>query len=172
MIRRPPRSTLFPYTTLFRSNGPLGVDIQVIFVVALLFHDLPARAALTSRVDHRSILSHDPSKARRVVAKTRRIAHQEAVRVSEKCLEGIRILPAVMPGKNAAVCDDGGWVVDVHEEVAEVNAVAHPLVRNAAGKLSVEAKLEIELRIEGPERFGHQPGAPVGILFSDHLTFA
>src|SRR2546429_5670987 len=24
MIRRPPRSTLFPYTTLFRSNAPLG----------------------------------------------------------------------------------------------------------------------------------------------------
>src|SRR3712207_8001010 len=23
MIRRPPRSTLFPYTTLFRSNGPV-----------------------------------------------------------------------------------------------------------------------------------------------------
>src|SRR3712207_8315728 len=31
MIRRPPRSTLFPYTTLFRSNGPLhGLqDVQV-----------------------------------------------------------------------------------------------------------------------------------------------
>src|SRR5256885_9053391 len=25
MIRRPPRSTLFPYTTLFRSHGPKGV---------------------------------------------------------------------------------------------------------------------------------------------------
>src|SRR5258708_20074903 len=25
MIRRPPRSTLFPYTTLFRSEGALGV---------------------------------------------------------------------------------------------------------------------------------------------------
>src|SRR2546422_3203906 len=25
MIRRPPRSTLFPYTTLFRSMSPLGV---------------------------------------------------------------------------------------------------------------------------------------------------
>src|SRR3712207_6891685 len=25
MIRRPPRSTLFPYTTLFRSHHPLGV---------------------------------------------------------------------------------------------------------------------------------------------------
>src|SRR3712207_7988557 len=32
MIRRPPRSTLFPYTTLFRSNGPLPkhwLDTQV-----------------------------------------------------------------------------------------------------------------------------------------------
>src|SRR2546430_11521609 len=26
MIRRPPRSTLFPYTTLFRSDGP-GADL-------------------------------------------------------------------------------------------------------------------------------------------------
>src|SRR6478735_4171735 len=26
MIRRPPRSTLFPYTTLFRSPGPDGYD--------------------------------------------------------------------------------------------------------------------------------------------------
>src|SRR2546422_2662209 len=26
MIRRPPRSTLFPYTTLFRSQHPEGVD--------------------------------------------------------------------------------------------------------------------------------------------------
>src|SRR5437016_6527785 len=26
MIRRPPRSTLFPYTTLFRSRGTAGLD--------------------------------------------------------------------------------------------------------------------------------------------------
>src|SRR5256885_15655466 len=26
MIRRPPRSTLFPYTTLFRSRGAVGLD--------------------------------------------------------------------------------------------------------------------------------------------------
>src|SRR3712207_7252822 len=39
MIRRPPRSTLFPYTTLFRSSGPapqlvrrLGVLAQVLVV--------------------------------------------------------------------------------------------------------------------------------------------
>src|SRR5258707_6101697 len=28
MIRRPPRSTLFPYTTLFRSVVPLGVRLK------------------------------------------------------------------------------------------------------------------------------------------------
>src|SRR2546427_5959744 len=28
MIRRPPRSTLFPYTTLFRSPGRAGIDIR------------------------------------------------------------------------------------------------------------------------------------------------
>src|SRR5688572_32561083 len=31
MIRRPPRSTLFPYTTLFRSLPPLRVQANVIF---------------------------------------------------------------------------------------------------------------------------------------------
>src|SRR3712207_8174101 len=29
MIRRPPRSTLFPYTTLFRSQTPLVPQVQV-----------------------------------------------------------------------------------------------------------------------------------------------
>src|SRR2546422_4760730 len=29
MIRRPPRSTLFPYTTLFRSNFPLVEDGEI-----------------------------------------------------------------------------------------------------------------------------------------------
>src|SRR3989442_9376910 len=29
MIRRPPRSTLFPYTTLFRSH--LGLDVAILF---------------------------------------------------------------------------------------------------------------------------------------------
>src|SRR5688572_32362353 len=32
MIRRPPRSTLFPYTTLFRSLGPRGDDLRVVRV--------------------------------------------------------------------------------------------------------------------------------------------
>src|SRR5690554_7643723 len=44
MLRRPPRSTLFPYTTLFRSNNEIGVinDIVALGAVArergVLFH--------------------------------------------------------------------------------------------------------------------------------------
>src|SRR2546429_6075849 len=34
MIRRPPRSTLFPYTTLFRSNGLLRVEDHSVQTVA------------------------------------------------------------------------------------------------------------------------------------------
>src|SRR2546427_8532094 len=34
MIRRPPRSTLFPYTTLFRSSGEAAADTQMPIAVA------------------------------------------------------------------------------------------------------------------------------------------
>src|SRR2546426_4866886 len=43
MIRRPPRSTLFPYTTLFRS----GIDAHVRVRVDDARHDVPP-----ARVDH------------------------------------------------------------------------------------------------------------------------
>src|SRR2546426_7807454 len=32
MIRRPPRSTLFPYTTLFRSTGMQGLNLSALAV--------------------------------------------------------------------------------------------------------------------------------------------
>src|SRR3712207_9165430 len=46
MIRRPPRSTLFPYTTLFRSGGAeeeelLGVDLGGVPLVPLAVGPLP-----------------------------------------------------------------------------------------------------------------------------------
>src|SRR3712207_7647033 len=40
MIRRPPRSTLFPYTTLFRSSGPARVARRL-----SVHHALQARLA-------------------------------------------------------------------------------------------------------------------------------
>src|SRR5438067_5339828 len=49
MIRRPPRSTLFPYTTLFRSD-PTGIDYPV------PGNDDAIRAVrlITSRIDRKS----------------------------------------------------------------------------------------------------------------------
>src|SRR2546425_7243657 len=42
MIRRPPRSTLFPYTTLFRSGIGIGANTAIFSVVkALLLNPLP-----------------------------------------------------------------------------------------------------------------------------------
>src|SRR3712207_1576975 len=41
MIRRPPRSTLFPYTTLFRSQTPLVPQVQVAADDALADQELP-----------------------------------------------------------------------------------------------------------------------------------
>src|SRR3712207_8829767 len=43
MIRRPPRSTLFPYTTLFRSVGE-GVEVQVAAVGQQVEGDEPEPA--------------------------------------------------------------------------------------------------------------------------------
>src|SRR3712207_8951812 len=42
MIRRPPRSTLFPYTTLFRSMR--SGEVSFIYGLALPHGDIPARA--------------------------------------------------------------------------------------------------------------------------------
>src|SRR3712207_8331757 len=40
MIRRPPRSTLFPYTTLFRSVGYFTIDTNVVGEGGMLRKDL------------------------------------------------------------------------------------------------------------------------------------
>src|SRR2546430_13716004 len=59
MIRRPPRSTLFPYTTLFRSRR-LDEDRRAARTVAFVGHVFvlhavqPARALLDGAIDVRS----------------------------------------------------------------------------------------------------------------------
>src|SRR5256885_8037880 len=57
MIRRPPRSTLFPYTTLFRSVGHDGGDAFVIFHVTAhdgIEHLISGQAVLIFLVDRKS----------------------------------------------------------------------------------------------------------------------
>src|SRR3712207_7454212 len=50
MIRRPPRSTLFPYTTLFRSP-----DEVVRTTVTVVFTDLVGSTALAERLDPETV---------------------------------------------------------------------------------------------------------------------
>src|SRR3712207_8863424 len=51
MIRRPPRSTLFPYTTLFRSRGVRGdLQRQALGDAELLAHQVQAAGLLGHRV--------------------------------------------------------------------------------------------------------------------------
>src|SRR5256886_5945276 len=54
MIRRPPRSTLFPYTTLFRSG------IAAIAQDALVAVDVAHRAAARRRVEEPRIIGEEP----------------------------------------------------------------------------------------------------------------
>src|SRR3712207_7857161 len=58
MIRRPPRSTLFPYTTLFRSHGPVKGNEDAITLVAGLGVEGDAHAG--EKVQHLSRKRRDP----------------------------------------------------------------------------------------------------------------
>src|SRR5256886_17148253 len=44
MIRRPPRSTLFPYTTLFRSNATFGLSLTVFILI--IFYSLKMKGPI------------------------------------------------------------------------------------------------------------------------------
>src|SRR3712207_7370727 len=47
MIRRPPRSTLFPYTTLFRSWWAAGISIYATMLSSITYMAIPAKAYAT-----------------------------------------------------------------------------------------------------------------------------
>src|SRR5256886_7885910 len=48
MIRRPPRSTLFPYTTLFRSQWALGGELAAARDVSLYYQPLGTFATMAT----------------------------------------------------------------------------------------------------------------------------
>src|SRR2546427_13131232 len=66
MIRRPPRSTLFPYTTLFRSHlsayleGPASqIDFRIIYIVAVE-RELSERSQFQVRISMRRVAGAEP----------------------------------------------------------------------------------------------------------------
>src|SRR2546427_1957647 len=79
MIRRPPRSTLFPYTTLFRSvPADLGNGHQAGARVAVF-----PRADLRARDGERDALRGDPPPARGAGARAGRGLHRSEEHTSE-----------------------------------------------------------------------------------------
>src|SRR3712207_8176160 len=58
MIRRPPRSTLFPYTTLFRSPGLRGTRAPIRRVVHKVFHRIGGEPRLAAHSDAPLIEPH------------------------------------------------------------------------------------------------------------------
>src|SRR3712207_6896195 len=62
MIRRPPRSTLFPYTTLFRSVNPAQTSLKngSQSITAKLQCDSPASLVKSNKVNVMGILSKQP----------------------------------------------------------------------------------------------------------------
>src|SRR3712207_8066389 len=71
MIRRPPRSTLFPYTTLFRSDCMLDADAVTVAVIERVLEETAAdvvyvHAPDDSHQDHRAVASATQGAARRL----------------------------------------------------------------------------------------------------------
>src|SRR3954467_89975 len=76
MIRRPPRSTLFPYTTLFRSSTRLNSSHTIISYAVFWCSDVCSRSE-----EHTSELrSHDNLVCRLLLEKKKKAARQPALR--------------------------------------------------------------------------------------------
>src|SRR3712207_9523352 len=73
MIRRPPRSTLFPYTTLFRSVGERQEEVRQVLVADA------ERALLLHRVEHPAVVVVREHAALRRAGGARRVDEGERV---------------------------------------------------------------------------------------------
>src|SRR5258708_36272979 len=73
MIRRPPRSTLFPYTTLFRSH----IAVALVLVPLVLWHVVARRIRRARSEEHTSELqSPDHLVCRLLLEKKKNIQHK------------------------------------------------------------------------------------------------
>src|SRR5438034_2174057 len=97
MLRRPPRSTLFPYTTLFRSPPALVLDLEVLHVPAELFGPLRDNSLLGRSHDQNELLAAiagddilAPRKGQHVLAY--RTQHRIPCRVAERVVEALEVV--------------------------------------------------------------------------------
>src|SRR5258708_21913907 len=83
MIRRPPRSTLFPYTTLFRSSLYGGVERPVLTAKAAFAYDsstdCKTKAALARSEEHTSELQSPDHLVCRLLLEKKKSMHQQVL---------------------------------------------------------------------------------------------
>src|SRR3989441_12500556 len=165
MIRRPPRSTLFPYTTLFRSQT-LWVALAQRTVDVARLAEAAALDAAAHHLDARAVVYHADVRHDRVRGR------REAVEVDEHALRdaGARRLErhdlGDRPVRVVAGREEGGHVEarDVGERAEERAAVAavpgeHAIADVAHRLLAVAEEDAVE---EGRQRLGVEGARPAG----------
>src|SRR3989441_1084276 len=91
MIRRPPRSTLFPYTTLFRSHVLTQSDMDAKRVVRNIESALMAQLGM--RIDHRKVSVAQTADVRPIEALQREAIDERAKR-RVVVFQGLEVRPA------------------------------------------------------------------------------
>src|SRR3712207_7831885 len=137
MIRRPPRSTLFPYTTLFRSGDAwrpylptLPTDARALAEHANSFDDRPALwTAFDAAARQAAEQSHPEYAALQAVAAAARHAHQQAARA----VDDARREQTAMVGRFGGIAlthDPAGQLAELERQVA----ADHPEPAAAPGR--------------------------------------
>src|SRR3990167_5090495 len=90
-IRRPPRSTLFPYTTLFRSRVKAGRRAQITGELALRTGDMHPAFTLQFASGLEALTQGFPQVQRATPGAARAVAQQQALRMRRN------LRPGVMP---------------------------------------------------------------------------
>lgn len=75
-------------------------------------------------------------------------------------------MPVVGPCVDTAIGNHTLWIAFVRPEVDQVAAVAHPLVEDAGGEILVQAKFQVDMRVEGLIRLAEQPSLPICVFFA------
>src|SRR2546430_13464831 len=82
MIRRPPRSTLFPYTTLFRSLAVAVAALAAISVASMALGSFPVRARDVARVLWSAIVGADDGVGDNVRAIVMQVRDRKSTRLN------------------------------------------------------------------------------------------
>src|SRR5256884_8571626 len=170
MIRRPPRSTLFPYTTLFRSTEE---SAQVI-VEGILTADFESDKYKTDKKNDKRIASvsiagysdAERQKGEKGVAKGRVIADSQNFARDLINEPSNKLTPSILAQKAEAMAKAAGLSVEILDEKKIADLKMGALLSVAQG--SVEPPRMIVIIYNPPSA---KPGAPVIGLIGKAVTF-